>query len=324
MLGSMLRALIALAAMAGAAVAEIFPSRPIRLIIPYPAGGPVDVLGRGLGEWFRQRTGQGFIIEPRPGANTALAGAACKEAPTDGYTLCLLASTTVSINPNLYANLRYSHTDLAPVTNIAISRAVLLLHRDVPANNLNDLILWSKKYPEKMNYGSFGAGSETHLVMEWLKNKTGAQITHVPFQGLAPALQAFDRGDVQVFMPTATPSTMELIASGKAKPILVLSDTSSDKLPNTPAITEVGLPPLGVQTWFGMFAPAGTSRAHVSRLSAELRAIVSDQNFSDRFVRGIGLIPEVNTPAGFATFLERDRVNARRLVETSGVKLSGQ
>lgn len=324
MLGSMLRALIALTAMAGAAVAETFPSRPIRLIIPYPAGGPVDVLGRGLGEWFRQRTGQGFIIEPRPGANTALAGAACKEAPTDGYTLCLLASTTVSINPNLYANLRYSHTDLAPVTNIAISRAILLLHRDVPANNLNDLIAWSKSHPEKMNYGSFGVGSETHLVMEWLKNKTGAQITHVPFQGLAPALQAFDRGDVQVFMPTATPSTMELIASGKAKPILVLSDTSSDKLPNAPTITEVGLPPLGVQTWFGMFAPAGTSRAHVSRLSAELRAIVSDQNFSDRFVRGIGLIPEVNTPAGFATFLERDRVNARRLVETSGVKLSGQ
>jgi tripartite-type tricarboxylate transporter receptor subunit TctC len=306
------------------AAADTFPNRSIRLIIPFPAGGPVDVLGRGLGEWFRQRTGQGFVIEPRPGANTALAGAACKEAAKDGYTLCLLASTTVSINPNVNSNLRYAPADLAPVTNIAISRAIMLLHRDVPASNLQEMVEWSKLNPEKMNYGSFGAGSETHLVMEWIKSQTGARVTHVPFQGLAPALQAFDRGDVQIFMPTATQSTMDLIASGKARPILVLSDSPSDRLPNALTITQAGLPPLGVQTWFGMFAPAGTPPEIVAMISTELRAIVRDEKFAERFIRGAGLIPEVNTPEEFAAFLERDRRNARELVQTSGVRLTGQ
>lgn len=298
-----------------------FPTKPIKVIIPFPAGGPVDVLGRGLGEYFRKRTGQGFIVEARPGANTAIAGTACKDAANDGYTLCLLASTTVSINPHLFTNLRYTAADFTPVSNVAISRAVMLVHRDVPVNTLKELIAYSVKYPEKMNYGSFGAGSETNLIMEWMKRNTKASITHVPFQGLVPALQAFDRGDIQIFMPTATQSTMDMIGSGKAKPLMVLSDQPSDKLPNTPTIPQSGLPPLGVQTWFGMLAPVGIPVSIAEKVSSEIRSIVADKEFSDRFITSIGLIPEANTPAEFASFLKQDRESAAALVAASGIKL---
>lgn len=304
--------------------AQQFPDRAIKVILPYPAGGAVDILARGLGEAFRQRTGHGFVIEARAGANTALAAMACKGSAPDGYTLCLLASTTMSLNPHLYKNLRYAPSDMTPVTNIALSRAIFLLHKDVPVNTLAELVEWSKKNPEKMNYGSFGVGGETHLIMEWLKNKTGAQITHVPFTGFTPAQQAFDRGDIQVFVPPAVPAVMERIEMKQAKAIMVLGDLPSPNLPNLPTIPQSGLPPVGVQTWFGMLAPAGTPPHLVEKLSAELRAIVADKEFADKFIRGIGLVPETNTPLEFKAFLERDYINAGELVKLTGIKLADQ
>ena len=138
-----------------------FPDRPIKVIVPFPAGGPVDTLARALGQGFQQRTGQQFIVESRPGANTSLGALACKQSAPDGYTLCLLASTSVSLNPHLYKDLRYTPADLAPVTNIAVSRAAFLVHKSVPATTLAEFVAWSKKHPEKMNYASFGVGSET-------------------------------------------------------------------------------------------------------------------------------------------------------------------
>ncbi len=301
-----------------------FPDRQIKVIIPYPAGGAVDILARGLGEAFRQRTGQGFVVETRAGANTALAAMACKGSAPDGYTLCLLASTTMSLNPHLYKSLRYSSADVMPVTNIALSRAIFLLHKDVPANNFSEMVAYSKSHPEKMNYGSFGVGGETHLIMEWLKTKTGLQITHVPFTGFTPAQQAFDRGDIQVFIPPAVPAVMEKIELKQAKAIMVLGDKRSGNLPDLPAIPDLGLPPVGIQTWFGMFVPAGTPAPLVEKLSAELRAIVNTKEFADKFITGIGLIPEANTPAEFKAFLEKDYANAAELVSLTGIKLADQ
>lgn len=320
------RALMACLAILGtvpapAGAQTAYPEKSIRVITPYPAGGAVDILARGLGEAFRQRSGHGFVVEARAGANTALAANACKASAADGYTLCLLASTTMSLNPHLYKNLRYTAKDMKPVTNIALSRSVVLLNKDIPAQTLAEVVAWSKAHPEKMNYASFGVGGETHLIMEWIKKQTGAQITHVPFAGFTPAQQAFDRGDIQIFIPPAVPSVIEKVAQKQARAIMTLSDNPSPAMPDLPTIPQSGLPRVGTQTWFGMFAPAGTPDEIVEKASAELRAIVADRAFAEKFILGIGLVPETNTPAEFAAFLEKDFQNAADLVKLAGVTL---
>jgi tripartite-type tricarboxylate transporter receptor subunit TctC len=308
----------------GQGFSQTFPDRPIKVIVPFPAGGPVDTLARSLGQGFQQRTGQQFIVESRPGANTSLGGLACKQSPPDGYTLCLLASTTVSLNPHLYKDLRYTPADLAPVTNIAVSRAAFLVHKSVPVTTVAEFVAWSKKHPDKMNYASFGVGSETHLMVEWFKKQTGAQMTHVPFQGFAPAIQAFDRGDIQVMIPVIVPPILHRIQTKEANPLFILNDNRAANIPDTPSARDIGLPPIGFETWFGMFTPAGTPMDRIEKLSEVLRSVVADKEFSDKILIGAGLVPSTNTPQAFKTFLETDFVKAGELVKTSGVTLATQ
>ena len=314
-------ALVGWMAMTDPATAQAYPDRAIKVIVPFPPGGPTDLLARGLGEGFRQRTGQSFVIENKPGANTGIAGMACKASAPDGYTLCFLASTTTSVNPHLYKDLRYSLADLAPVTNIAATRAVLLLNKEIPANNLAELIAWSKANPEKLNYGSFGVGGETHLMMEWLKKKTGGQMTHVPFQGFAPALQAFDRGDIQIMIPVTIPMILDRIRDGRSKAIMILGDSRAENLPEIPAVGDLGLPSIGFGTWFGMFAPAGTPKDRTEKVSAELRTIVEDKAFADKYLEGGGMVSRVSTPDEFEAFLANDYKAAGELVKVSGVTI---
>ena len=318
-----LAASLAIAALcvAAPAMAQDFPNRTLKVIVPFPPGGPTDILARALGEGFRERTGQSFVIENKPGANTSLAAMACKASDPDGYTLCFLASTTVSINPHLYHDLRYTSADLAPVTNIAATRAVLMLHPKIPANTPAELFEWSKKNPDKLNYGSFGVGGETHLMMEWLKKKTGAQLTHVPFQGFAPALVAFDRGDIEVMIPVTIPPIIDRIRDGKAKAIMILGDARAENLPQTPAVGDLGLPPIGFGTWFGMFAPAGTPRDRIEKVSAVLRDVVRQKSFADKYLDAGGMVSRVSTPDEFKAFLTQDYVAAGELVKLSGVRI---
>ncbi len=307
---------------AAGAAAQEFPGRPIRVITPFPAGGPVDALARVLGEGFRERSGQMFIIEPRPGANTSIAANACKSAEADGYTICLLSSTTMSINPHLYSDLRYTAAEFAPVTNVAVSEGVFLLRADVPANNLAELVEWSKKNPDKMNYGSFGIGSEPHLMFEWLKNKTGLRMTHVPFQGFAPALLAFDGAEIQAMAPVAIAPVLDRIETGKAKALMIVGDHRHQTLPKTPTIPELGMPPLNFQVWFGMFAPAGVPKERVEKISAVLRDVITQKTFIDKYVTAVGMVPAPSTPDEFKAFLAQDAVMGGELVKVSGVRLN--
>ncbi len=305
----------------GSVFAQEFPNRSIKVIIPFPAGGPVDTLARVIGEGFRARTGQNFVVESRPGANTSIGAMACKNAEPDGYTICLLASATVSINPHLYPDLRYSRADLAPVTNVSISKVLLMVNKDVPVKTFAELVAWSKQNPDKSNYASFGVGGEIHLAGEWLKKLTGAQMTHVPFAGFAPAITAFDRGDIQVLLPFAIPPVMERIRTGAAKPLLVIGDSKYDPLPDLPTVVEAGLPPIGFETWFGMFAPAGTPSPMIEKLSAEIRAVITDKVFAEKYLTSAGMAPAPMTPAAFGAFLESDSRKALELIKVSGVTL---
>lgn len=301
--------------------AQTYPDHPLRLIVPYPAGGPTDALARALGQAFTDRTGQSVVVESRPGANTSIAAQDCKAAAADGYTLCLLASTTLSINPHLYHDLRYSPADLAPITNIATAPGVFMLRNDVPAKTLAEFVEWSKANPAKANYGSFGVGGETHLMAEWLAKKTGARMTHVPFTGFAPGLVAFDGGEIQVMMPVAIPMIVDKIKGGQAKGLLIVGDKRLDVLPDLPSIPELGLPPIGFVTWFGMFTPAGTPKNIIEKVSAILRETVAQKEFQAKYLASAGMTPATSTPDEFKAFLVKDDAAARALIETSGVKL---
>ena len=313
----------ALVLMASAASAQDFPSKPVRVIVPFPPGGPTDVLARALGEGFRERTGQALVVDNKPGGGTAIGATACKNADPDGYTFCLLTASTISLNPFLYTNLSYDPPkDLAPITNVVFTQQVMILHRSIPVKTIGELIAYSKANPTKLNFGSFGVGGDSHLVFEWLKVKTGAQMTHIPYGGAAPALVAFERGDAHLLFPVASPAVTERIKSGLAKPIAVPEGQHAATLPGVPSFSESGLPPYNAKTWFGAFAPAATPKERVEALNRILVAVIKSQSFYDRFIKLGGYDPVGNTTEEFRQFLAQDRARGEELVKLSGVKLN--
>ena len=319
----LLISIFCLTAVATPCVADNFPSKPVRVIVPFAPGGPTDVMARAVGEGFRERTGQPFVIENRPGANTLIGATACKNAPPDGYTLCLLSMTSMSLNPFLYGTLPYDpEKDFEAITNIAFTRQILLMHNSVPASNLKELVQYSKEHPEKLNFASFGIGSESQLVVEWLKKRTGAQLTHVPFPGAAPGLLAFERGDVQLFYLVASPAIVEKIRSGGAKGLLVPGSERNPDLPDVPSYKDAGLPVLDSKNWFGIFAPAGLPAEVLAKLGRELPAVIGSPDFQAKYIRSTGADSVGNSPADFREFLKRDRRSASELVSASGVHLS--
>jgi tripartite-type tricarboxylate transporter receptor subunit TctC len=307
----------------GPAAAQDYPSRTIKVIAPFPPGGPVDLLARALSEVFKERTGQTFVVENKPGGNTIIAANACKSAEPDGYTFCILTASTISLNPSLYANLSYNvERDFAPVTNLVFTQQALLLNPSVPARTLAELITFAKENPGKLNFASFGVGGDSHLVFEWLKAKAGIQMTHVPYGGAAPALVALLRGDVQMMYPVATPAILERVKSGEVKAIAIADGTPNPNLPDVPGFAQAGLPPYDAKTWFGAFVPARTPKPLVDTLSRHLAAVLKSQAFHDRFVKLGGFDPVGITPDEFRAFIAADGKRGAALVELSGVKLT--
>ena len=320
-----LAVLAGVGAIVSPANAQDFPARPIHVIVPFAPGGPVDVLARALGEGFRERTGQTFIVENKPGANTSIGAAACKNAEADGYTICLLTASTVSLNPFLYANLSYDPAkDLEPVTNVVLVQQVLLVHNSVPAANFSELARYSEANPDKLNFGSFGVGGDSHLVIEWLKAKTGAKLTHVPFAGAAPGLVAFERGDVHALFLVAGPAVVDKIRGGLAKGMLVSGRSRNPNLPDVPSFGDAGLPVLEFETWFGMFGPVRTPKERIDKIAREASAVIRSEAFQGKYISSAGYVGVGNTPEEFAKFLTEDRPRAEELVKASGVRLTQQ
>jgi tripartite-type tricarboxylate transporter receptor subunit TctC len=308
---------------APAAFAQGFPTRPVKVIVPFAPGGPVDVLARALGEGFRERTGQPFVVDNKPGGATAIGAAACKAAEPDGYNFCLLTASTISLNPFLYANLSYDpQKDLEPLTNTVFTHQVMILHKSIPANTMRELLAYARDNPGKLNFGSFGIGGDSHLVFEWLKAKTGVQMAHIPYGGAAPALLAFERGDAHLLYPVASPAVLERIQAGLARPIAVPEGQQAPALAGVPSFSSSGLPPYDAKTWFGAFAPGGTSKAGIEELAAHLAAVMKSQTFHQRFINLGGYDAVGNTPAEFRKFLAEDRLRGQELVRISGVKIN--
>ncbi len=302
-----------------------YPSRPLRIIVPLPPGGAIDVFVRALGKEFEGRTGGGVVVENRAGGNTMIAANACKGAAPDGYTICLLTRTTVSINPEVYRKISYDPLkDFEPITNAFFGQQIVILNKSVPVNTFAELVEYSKKNPDKLNFASMGLGGDSHLIMEWLKHTSGAKITHVPFKGFPEAMTSFKSGDIQLIaLLVGNPDLARQIRDGEVKGLLLPGSTRSALVPAVPSFAESGLrgDSTAFTPWFGLFAPKGTPKDLVERLNTEINAIMAGPEFRERFLISKGFTPAGARPDAFAKFLVEDRKVAAELVAISGVKL---
>ena len=302
-----------------------YPSRPIRVIVPLPPGGAIDVFVRAVGRELEARLGQNIVVENRAGGNTILAANACKSAVPDGYTFCLLTRSTVSVNPEIYRKLSYDPLkDFAPVTNGFFGAQIVIMNKNVPVNTLPELVAYSKQHPDKLNFASMGLGGDTHLIMEWLKHATGAQIAHVPYKGFPEAMTSFKGNDVQLIaLLVGNPDLARQVRDGEVKGLVLLGSKRSSLVPDVPTINEAGLSAdEGIfNPWFGFFAPKGTPPAYVEKMSDEINAIMANAEFHQRYLTANAFVPAGSKPDAFAKFLLSDRKSAAELVSMSGVKL---
>ena len=260
-----------------------------------------------------------------PISNTIIAANACKAAPPDGTTICLLSRSSVSLNPTLYRNLPYDPLrDFEPITNLAFAHQVLILNKNVPVNDLKELVAYSKQHPDKLNFGSFGIGGDTHLVVEWIKHETGARMTHIPYKGASDAMLAFKAGDIQLlYLIVGNPDIARQINEGEVKGLLVPGAKRNPLVPNVPSFGESGLSPdqTAFETWFGMFAPKGTPPDIVKKLNAEFSAIVKTPEFANPYLISKGFTPVGNSSEELAKFIVEDQKKGKLLVDISGAKL---
>jgi len=299
------------------AVAQEFPTQMVRLIVPYPAGGGVDGLARAMADRLSKKWGQSVIIDNRPGASTMIGGDFVARAPADGQTLLFTSDSSITSNPFLFRKMSFDPIkDLAPVTQLADLHQMILLHPSVPANSMQELIALARAKPDALNYASYGNGSQPNLLFEALKKQTGIQITQVPFRGIAPALQAVIAGDVQ--MTLGGPAALGMLEGKQLKALAIGRKERLPRLPDVPTLKEVGYPDIDPLSWFGMFAPAGTSPAIISKIQRDVAATIKDPDFSKRFVEGLGLTGVGSTPEAFAQFIKEDLAIKQKLIATSG------
>jgi tripartite-type tricarboxylate transporter receptor subunit TctC len=317
------KALIALglAAATSAALAQSgYPSRPLRLIIPYPAGGPTDVVGRVVGAKMAESMGQPVVIDNRSGASGVIGTGELAKASPDGHTLLFHIVTTAAINPHIYKKQLFDWVrDFQPVARIAIVPNVLLINKDVPAKNLKDLIALAKASPGKLSYASSGNASILHLSGELLAKQAGVNLLHVPYKGAAPALQDLMGGQVTMMFANI-PGLMGLIKSGQVRVIAVTTGERLAVLPDVPTMAESGLPKFKNSSWFSLFTRAGVAPPVLAKLEAEaLRAI----NHPDTVARlkEMGAVPAPMGAAQLDKFWRSEIEYWRPIVLDPSIKL---
>lgn len=304
----------------GAALAQAYPSKPIRLIVPFPAGGAVDISARAIGAELSKSLGQQVVVENRPGAGGNLAAEAAARSAPDGYTLFMATSAILAVNPVLYAKVPFDPVkDFAPISVVASSDNVLVVHPSVPAQSVGELIALAKANPGKYSYASSGSGSSTHLAAEMFKMMAGVDLLHVPYKGGPPGVVDLLAGQVHMIFDLV-PSALPHIRSGKIRALGVAGVQRSPLLPGVPLISESGVPGYRSSVWFGLVAPAGTPAEIVSRLSADVAKGVRQAEFRDRLT-GMGYDVTSTTPEQMAEMIRADIPRWAQVVKTNGIKI---
>lgn len=301
------------------ASASAWPTKPIRLVVPYPPGGPTDVLLRIVAGQLAERLGQPVVIDNKPGASGMVGADQVAKAPADGYTLLGNASIHV-INPSLYAKPPYDAIkDFAPISLVAEVPLVLVVSPALGAGTVKDVIALAKAKPGGLAFASSGNAAAPHLAGEAFKHAAGVELLHVPYKGSGPALTDLMGGQVQL-MFDSMPSSMPFIQAGKLRALAVTTTRRSTALPQVPTLAEAGLPGFDISTWYGLWAPAGTPREVVARLGSEVAAIVRQPAIRDRLL-ALGAEPVGNTPEEFAAFNRSELAKWARIVKQSGAKV---
>ena len=299
------------------AAAQDYPSKSVRLVNPFPPGGPLDVLGRLLSERLGASLGKPVIVENKPGAAGNIGAAEVARAAPDGHTALLTLFSIVTSNPHLYSNLPFDPLrDFAPVTALATSDSVLIVHPSVPAKSLAEFIAYAKANPGKLNYSSAGKASPGHLIAEFFAVRNGVKLTHVPYRGNAEAIRGVLGGETQI-MFTPTTGALPLIRSGKLNALAVYQATSVEELPGVPSLAGFDLATLPF--WYGLLVPAGTPPAVVARLNADTVKALKDPEVEKRLRAG-RIFPIGNSPEEFAAQMRRDHAAWGRVVRETGVK----
>ena len=301
--------------------AQPYPSKPIHIVVPYTAGGPADLLVRGLGIKLAEKWGQQVVVENRPGANEIIAAEAVAKAAPDGYTLLVASDAVFTLNASLYSKLPYDPVkDLAPVSKLVTANLLLVTRPDFPANSVKEFIDYAKQNPGKLSYGSVGAGGVNHLAMSWFNSLNGLQMEHVPYKGLVQALQDVITGRIDT-MFAVIGGALPFVQSNKLKALAVSGKARSGVLPNVPTFAEVGYPSFDASFYFAVAAPAGTPRDIVTKFASEASQIVNSAEFREKYLTQLGFEPVGDTPDQFAAFLVNDRKIGAEKVKTSGAKL---
>ena len=299
---------------------EPYPSKPIRFVLPQPAGGAVDLIARALGDRLSESMRQPVIVENMPGANGGLAAGQVARATPDGYTLFMAVDTNLVVNPSLYPNLAYDpFRDFIPISIIAKVYLVLVASPKVEINSVQELLAFARAHPGKLNYASIGLGTQAHLGMELLKMMTKTDITQVSYRGTAPAMTDIAAGVVEV-MFTGPPSAMALAAGGKVKILAVASPARSQLMPKIPTLQEAGVPGYELSGWFGLLAPAKTPQGVIDRLSSEVKKAVADARLKDRLTEQ-GLEVFSSTSAEMLAVMTADSKKWSEVIAATGAKI---
>jgi tripartite-type tricarboxylate transporter receptor subunit TctC len=314
-------AALAVAGVPGSALAaDVYPSKAIRMVVPFPPGGTTDILARVAGQKLTEALGQQVIIDNRAGAGGNIGTELVAKSPPDGYTLLTDPGSTLTINPSLFSKLPFDTLkDFAPVTILAAVPNVLVVHPSLPVKNVKELIALAKSKPGQLNYASTGAGQSTHLSMELFKTLAGVDIAHIPYKGSSPALTDLLGGQVPMMFDNM-PSSLPHVKAGKLRALAVSTLKRSPALPQLPTVAESGLPGFEVSVWFAVLAPAGTPREIVQRLNGALVKALQSPDVKQRLADQ-GAEPVGNTPEQFTAVLQRDLVKWAKVVKDANVKL---
>jgi tripartite-type tricarboxylate transporter receptor subunit TctC len=303
-----------------AVLSQSWPAKPVRIVVAYPPGGGIDVMGRQIAERLGAAWGQPVVVENRPGANTIVATDHVAKSAPDGYTVLMTTDATFSINPHLYAKLPFDpQRDFVPVTMLVLLQQLLVAHPSLPANSLQELIALAKAKPGSINYASYGSGSQPHLSGEMLKHRAGIDLVHVPYKGISLAVPAVMAGEVQLTFAGIATSSAPLKA-GRIKALAIGGPTRSPLLPQVPTFAELGFPEVETHAWFGLFLPAGAPREALARIHQDTRRLLDDPEFRQKQLVERGYDVVGSAPEEFAAYIRKDSDSRARAVKISGAK----
>jgi tripartite-type tricarboxylate transporter receptor subunit TctC len=300
-------------------MAQAWPAKPVRLMVPFPPGGSTDIVARIVGQKLGERLGQSIVIENRGGAGGTLGTAQAAKAAPDGYTLTVASTSTHVVAPSVYQKLDYDPVkDFAPISLMAVSPYLLVVHPAVPAKSVKELVELARKQPGKMNYASAGVGSTTHLAMEMLKSASNTYMLHIPYSGNGPAGTAVISGQVEILFGSM-PAVLPHAKGGRVRALAVGTLARSPSMPEIPTIAESGYPGFDASLWLGIMAPAGTPQPVIDRLHKEIVAVVSAADTREALSKA-GAEPVTSSPAELAAMVRDGVPKYAKIVKMAGVK----